>query len=213
MSNQFSVVRLGSNARYNVVDSLNAKVGECYRVFSGFKIHINGIYFDINDEPSRRGGSTCALVKRLKDVPDFVDKTMNKIKLTDAAFSENKAAALASTIDVECFESKGEVLSWLVAKSLRLDFELGMYGVHAPIYGGKTFDPINDPSLVINIMSEYVKTIDNLSFDGLFRVTALKDDREIGVCVGETIALATLRCLVVSELGARVSVPSCLLNQ
>ncbi|WP_139313531.1 hypothetical protein [Rhodoferax antarcticus] len=212
MKNHFSLLQIGSGSTYHILDHLNNQIGRTNHGFHGWHVHLTGIYFGIDDAPNRRGGSTAGVVKRLRYVIDFVSLTMETISAADALADAEKKAALVLLICVKANESKGEVLNWLVAKALQFDVDLNMYGRFAPMHNEQIFNPLDDLPLVINIMSEYVKTIENLFSDGLYSVTALKDEAKIGICVGETIALATLRCLVVSELGQNVNVPSCLLN-
>jgi hypothetical protein len=206
MENLIKVVR-GPNCDYLILDANKGEVGRANRCRNGFNVFLSDIYWH-QGKPNRRGGGSCAFVYRLKDVPDFTTRTLVEIEVIDIHAAAIKKALLSSLVDVDVNQSVGSVLSWLVAKALKLEVDIDFRGRYVALVDRSTFTPLEDLTLAIDIMNKHVQTINNLfteKFEAVGYVTG-------AVGYGETIQLAGLRCFVVSQLGQRVRVPACLLN-
>ena len=207
MSNQFSTVR-GKNCNHLIIDANGAQVGDVRRGRKCFNVFLSGVYFGINQVPSRRAGSPGAGVARLKDVPAFVAKTMAVVSEMDAKAAAEKKVLLDCLVDVDVNQASGSVLSWLVAKALKLDVDLDYRGRYVALVDRSTFDPLSDFALVIDVMQKHVRTVSNLFTEQWEAVTFGFGS----VGVGSSIPLACLRALVIEELGRQVMVPACLFN-
>ncbi len=207
MESSIKVVR-GPNLDYRILDANKGEVGRANRSRKGFNVFLTDIYWH-QGKPNRRGGCPGALVSRLKDVPDFTARTLSEIEAVDIHAAAVKKALLSTLVDVDVNCSGGSVLSWLVAKALKLDVDVDFRGCYVAMVGRQAFAPLGDLSLAIDIMHKHVQTINNL-FTEKFEAVAFGTG---AVGYGETMPLAGLRCFVVSELGQRVRVPACLLNK
>ena len=207
MSKEFSIVR-GRNLNHLIMDAHGAQIGDARKGRRCFNVFLQGVYFGLNQSPNRRSGSAGASVKRLKDVPDFVAKTMAVVASLDAKAAAQKRVLLGDQVAVDVNQVNGSALSWLVAKALKVEVDLDYRGYYVAIVNRSSFDPLSDLEFVIDLMQKHIRSVSNLFTEQWEAVTFGSGT----VGIGNSIPLACLRAFTANELGQQVMVHQCLFN-